>query len=103
MIQSLLDPSVWRYCPGLHNPADLPTRSLSVNQLLDSQLWWRGPSWLQESEVDCSKDLRSQSSNDVVEVERKSKASVSCVAQPKESVIDFERFSKYSRLLRTVA
>ena len=24
-IQSLLDPSVWRYCPGLQNPADLPT------------------------------------------------------------------------------
>ena len=102
-IQSLLDPNVWHYFPGLHNPADLPTRGLSVNILLDSQLWWRGPSWLQESEVDWPKDLRSQSSNDVVEVERKSKASVSCVAQPKESVIDFERFSKYSRLLRTVA
>ena len=24
-IQSLLDPSVWRCCPGLQNPADLPT------------------------------------------------------------------------------
>ena len=36
-------------------------------------------------------------------MERKSKASVSCAAQPKESVIDFERFSKYSQLLRTVA
>jgi len=71
-LQSLLDPSVWRYCPGLHNLADLPTQGLSVNQLLDSQLWWRGPSWLQESEVDWPKDLRSQTSNDVVEVERKS-------------------------------
>ena len=34
---------------------------------------------------------------------RKSKASVSCVVQPKEPFIDFTRFSKYSRLLRTVA
>ncbi|XP_068713051.1 uncharacterized protein [Montipora foliosa] len=28
-IQSLLDPSVWRYCPGLHNPADLLKLSIS--------------------------------------------------------------------------
>ena len=35
--------------------------------------------------------------------ERKSKASVSCVVQPKEPFIDFTRFSKYGRLLRTVA
>ena len=34
---------------------------------------------------------------------QKSKASVSCVVQPKEPFIDFTRFSKYSRLLRTVA
>jgi len=35
--------------------------------------------------------------------QRKSKASVSCVLQPKEPFIDFARFSTYSRLLRTVA
>ena len=74
-----------------------------MTQLLDSQLWWRGPSWLQESEADWPSDLRSQTSNDVVEVERKSRASITCVAQPKRSLIDFARFDKYGRLLRTVA
>ena len=29
--------------------------------------------------------------------------SISCVVQPKEPFLDFTRFSKYSRLLRTVA
>ena len=33
----------------------------------------------------------------------KSKVSVSCIVQPKEPFIDFTRFSKYSRLLRTIA
>ena len=33
-IQSLLDPSVWRYCPGPQNPADLPTRGLSASQFI---------------------------------------------------------------------
>ena len=71
-IQSLLDPSVWRYCPGPQNPADLPTRGLSASQLKENQWWWKGPSWLQESEEDWPTDLRSQSSNETVEVERKS-------------------------------
>ncbi|KAL9956140.1 hypothetical protein ACROYT_G037576 [Oculina patagonica] len=102
-IQSFLDPSVWRYCPGLQNPADLPTQGLPASQLRASPLWWKGPSWLQESEKDWPEDLRSKPSSEIVDPERKSKASVSCVVQPKEPFIDFTRFSKYSRLLRTVA
>ena len=66
-------------------------------------MWWKGPSWPQESEDDWPKDLRSQCSDETVEVERKSNSSVSCIVQPKEPVVDFARFSKYSRLLRTVA
>ena len=101
-IQSLLDPSVWRYCPGSHNPADLPSRGLSVSQLRESQLWWKGPSWLQELEKDWPEDLRSKSPSEAVQVERKSKAVGSCVVQTREPFIDYARFSKYSRLLRTV-
>ena len=102
-IQSLLDPSVWRYCPGPQNPADLPTRGVSASQLRESHLWWKGPSWLQESEKDWPKDLRSKPSSEIVDPERKSTVCVSCVVQPKEPFIDFTRFSKYSRLIRTVA
>ena len=51
-IQSLMDHSVWRYCPWPHNPADLPTRALSVSKLRESRLWWKEPSWLQEVEKD---------------------------------------------------
>ena len=64
---------------------------------------WKGPIWLQESEKDWQEDLRSKPSSEIVDPGRKSKASVSCVVQPKEPFIDFTRFSKYSRLLRTVA
>ena len=55
-IQSLLDPSVWRYCPGPQSPVDLPTRGLSASELRGSLLWWTGPSWLQESEKDWAED-----------------------------------------------
>ena len=36
-------------------------------------------------------------------MERKSKAIVSCVVQTRETFVDYTRFSKYRRLLRTVA
>ena len=49
-IQALLDPSVWRYCPGPENPADLPTKGMSASKLKQSQLWWEGPTWLRNPE-----------------------------------------------------
>ena len=52
---------------------------------------------------DGPKDLRSKSPNEAAQVERKSKAIGSCVVQTREPFIDYARFSKYSRLLRTVA
>ena len=36
----------FRYINTKHNPADLPTRGLSVTELKDSKLWWNGPEWL---------------------------------------------------------
>ena len=41
-IQSFSDPSVWRYCSGLQNLTDLPTRGLSATHLRENQLWWKG-------------------------------------------------------------
>ena len=38
--------SPWQYCPTACNPADLLTRGLTAQQLVDSTLWRHGPSWL---------------------------------------------------------
>lgn len=35
-----------RYCTSHENPADLLTRGISTDKLLDSPLWWNGPSFL---------------------------------------------------------
>ena len=34
------------HCPGKENPADLPPRGVSVEELINSHLWFNGPSWL---------------------------------------------------------
>ena len=38
----------FRYINTSHNPADLPTRGVSVKNLKDNQLWWHGPEWLNQ-------------------------------------------------------
>ena len=40
----------FRYVPSEDNPADIPTRGLSVEELKSKRLWWYGPPWLANQE-----------------------------------------------------
>ncbi|XP_057656782.1 uncharacterized protein LOC130894179 [Diorhabda carinulata] len=48
-IQDLTDISSWRYVPSLENPADILSRGSYPSSLNNSNIWWQGPYWLQES------------------------------------------------------
>lgn len=39
----------FRYVPSVSNPADIPTRGSTLEELKTS-IWWHGPAWLQEKE-----------------------------------------------------
>ena len=45
-IRSLTDKDLWRFCPGVENPADIPSRSCTAADLVHNDLWWNGPSFL---------------------------------------------------------
>ena len=45
-IRKLVPVECWMHCPGKENPADLPSRGMSVEELMNSHLWFNGPSWL---------------------------------------------------------
>lgn len=45
-IRSLVAPHHWKHCPGKQNPADIPSRGMSISDLADTPLWLRGPDWL---------------------------------------------------------
>lgn len=42
-IQTTIPDVSWQHIPGKFNPADLPSRGLKAQDLVDSQLWWHGP------------------------------------------------------------
>ena len=47
-IRELTDQNAWRFCPGPSNPADIPSRSCVGHELMNSELWWNGPEFLQK-------------------------------------------------------
>ena len=49
-IRHLTSKDHWRHCPGPLCPADLPSRGLSGDRLLNNTLWWEGPPFLMQPE-----------------------------------------------------
>ena len=45
-IQTLVPSDRWGHVKGENNPADLPSRGVTADVLLDSSFWWKGPEWL---------------------------------------------------------
>ena len=48
-IRRNFSPECWGQCPGETNPADLPSRGLTLLQLSSNKLWHSGPDWLHSS------------------------------------------------------
>lgn len=76
-IQSLTDPQSWSHCKGKMNPADLPTRGLTVQDLKQSTLWWNGPCGLMSP--DQSESTQDDVQEDEVNSELRSKYQIAVV------------------------
>lgn len=95
-IQDTTQASAWRYVPTSENPADLISRGVDASQLQNSSLWWNGPEFLLNNEDDWP-TLKVDKHIDLPEVKTVATITISA------PVIDFERFSNFSRLQRTMA
>lgn len=102
MIQQLTNPSQWKHCAGTDNPADLLTRGVSANDLIESTLWRNGPEFLTEN-------VNSWESIDIpVEVafdacQEEAKKSVTCFSSAEVRVFDVSRWGTLVRAIRVVS
>ena len=48
VICKMTDREKWRFCPGNMKPVDIPSRGCSGKDLVESELWWSGPTFLRE-------------------------------------------------------
>ena len=84
----MVPPNCWSHCSGDTNPADLPSRGLSLIELLVNQLWRHGPEWLGMKLISQDEtDLVSVPEECAMEMKVKSQSSHNLLApNPKQTV-----------------
>ena len=111
-ILSLSARQQWRFCPGVMNPADLPSRGTRGSTLSQNKAWLGGPSFLLSSPADWPIEIsKGDIDNEQVFkeiVQNPPKLTYSLVNQTKlqnielKSVMDIEKFSCKTRLIRVL-
>ena len=96
-IQDLTDPSHWRHCPGKDNPADLTTRGILAENLIESDLWLKGPDWL-----DSLPSVPCENLDDLDEVRVEEQVLLVGPSYTVEEIYEYKRSSSFSKVLRVV-
>ncbi|XP_064637173.1 uncharacterized protein LOC135493627 [Lineus longissimus] len=105
-IQSSTEPKQWRYVPTSQNPADLPSRGVVADKLVDSSLWWNGPGFLEQEPENWPKNRVEKSETADQEV-KTSELGYLTVGQDgaknADPKLDPSNFSNWMRLVRVNA
>ena len=86
----------WHFVPGTKNPADLPSRGCTTEQLLASR-WWEGPNWLINKKTDWT---REEEDEDLIQQEIKKK--IVKLLTLTETPWYISKFSSYSSNVRVM-
>ena len=103
-IQGLTNPDLWSHCTGKTNPADLPSRGESIENLIQSQLWWNGPASLSPTENADSIDEDYVTDEVNTELRSKFQAAVHLTTtEQTEPLLDLDKYSRLKTVLRVTA
>ncbi|CAB0039404.1 unnamed protein product [Trichogramma brassicae] len=94
----------WHHVRSSNNAVDCAKRGLTPEQLLESRLWWNGPSWLTLPAVDWPVEVpEKKDAAATAEVFHVQQAKL--INNQSEEIIlkGFERFSSYTKLIRVLA
>ncbi|XP_066153587.1 uncharacterized protein [Euwallacea fornicatus] len=103
-IQDKSNHAIWRHVKSAENPADLLSRGLFPETIIQSDFWFHGPKFLNKTEL-CLDSLDSSPSLSTLPEERKTAFLITRdLHEPSQFWHDiFLKFSSFSRLKRSVA
>ena len=99
-IHDSVSPTQWWHVPGKYNPADKATRGLTVKELVNDKEWLFGPSFLYE---DPSKWPKQHFEDSKEAQEEEKEVQKTCAISAVKPLINILSFSKWLKLIRTVA
>ena len=100
-IQTLTSKERWSHCPGVDNPADLVTRGISAEELVNSDIWLQGPGFLVEGPWVMEDQMESPGDHSFQSDEAVDAALVSC--EPLPPVFPLEWWGTFTKAIRVVA
>ena len=103
-IRKLMPASQWRHYPGSDNPADIPSRGLTLSELRTNALWIHGPEWLQTTDYEEDPTLTEIPDECLTEMKRNAVHTLLKTQQNGISrLINADNYSDIDRLLRVTA
>ena len=99
-IQDFSSPTQWRHISGPNNPADLTSRGMSAGKLVESQLWYHGPQFLNQIDL----KLTSSEGHEIDPGDSELKKVISnAVVTESAYICNYDKFSSWRSLCRGVA
>ena len=104
-IRKTTSPEIWRHCPGVTNPTDLPSRGMRMYELEGSGLWRYGPEWLIGSfTLDDADDPTKMPEECYNELKASSKKTHNlAITEVKCTIGDIIRCKRFRKLVRVTA
>ena len=96
----------FRHVDSKENPADLPSRGISVNELINSKTWWHGPQWLSQQPNNWPpkySELPSHLITIVPQPEIRTQMSIQVKSKDSPFSIDAQKFTRFPNLIRVTA
>lgn len=97
-IHNLTSVNEWHHIGTKDNPADIISRGCSAKELINSSIWWHGPSWLTSDQKDWPRTVCELKYTGIPE-EKDTQETAAFLTQPINK-INLSKYSSWNKLLR---
>ena len=104
IIQDLTQSEWWRHVSSGENPADLISRGVEPNKIQNCDLWWHGPSFLQQNlEFKTCSEVSVENNDSYLKELKELSEPVSAFVQEQDTFDILNNYSSFTKLQRVTA